>query len=88
MTHHPKERPNSLSRRVFLLRSAGAAAAFSGLDGLLAACGSTTSVPQGGELTGPGGLPLARPDKRVTLPRWEDPIKSGLKPETGGTRGC
>ena len=30
MTHHPKERPNSLSRRGFLLRSAGAAAAVSG----------------------------------------------------------
>jgi spermidine/putrescine transport system substrate-binding protein len=86
MTHHPKERPNSLSRRDFLLRSAGAAAAFYGAPGLLAACGNTTSVPEhrrGG--AGPGGLPLARPDKRVTLPRWEDPIESGLKPETGGT---
>jgi spermidine/putrescine transport system substrate-binding protein len=89
MTHHPKERPNSLSRRSFLLRSAGAAAAFSGAGGLLAACGNTTTVPEdtgkGGELVGPGGLPLARPDKRVTLPRWQDPIESGLKPETGGT---
>ena len=89
MTHHPKERPNALSRRDFLLRSAGAAAAFSGAGGLLAACGNTTSVPQAtgasGELVGPGGLPLARPDKRVTLPRWEDPIESGLEPETGGT---
>src|SRR3954464_4646824 len=89
MTHHPKERPNSLSRRVFLLRSAGAAAALSGAGPLLAACGNTTSVTQststGGELVGPGGLPLARPDKRVTLPRWEDPIESGLEPETGGT---
>src|SRR4051794_36756587 len=89
MTHHPKERPNSLSRRGFLLRSAGAAAALYGAPGLLAACGNTTSVPgttgAGGELVGPGGLPLARPDKRVVLPRWEDPIESGLKPETGGT---
>src|SRR5215208_8182838 len=88
MTHHPKERPNSLSRRGFLLRSAGAAAAFYGAPGLLAACGNTTGVPTtgaGGGLAGPGGLPLARPDKRVTLPRWEDPIESGLKPETGGT---
>jgi spermidine/putrescine transport system substrate-binding protein len=46
-------------------------------------------VPQatgtGGELLGPGGLPLARPDKRVTLPFYEDPIESGLEPETGGT---
>src|SRR6476469_5506151 len=89
MTHHPKERPNYLSRRGFLLRRAGAAVAFSSVDGLLAACGNTTSAPEstgaGGELVGPGGLPLARPDKRVTLPRWEDPIASGLKPETGGT---
>ena len=72
-THHPKERPNSLSRRAFLLRSAGAAAAVYGGPGLLAACGNTTSVPEktgaGGELTGPGGLPLTRPDRRVTLPR-------------------
>src|SRR5204863_328598 len=51
-----------------------------------AACGSTTSAPPStGAGGGPGGLPLARPDKRVTLPRWEDPIKSGLEPETGGT---
>src|SRR5215203_6819502 len=86
MTHHPKERPNSLSRRGFLLRSAGAAGALYGAGGLLAACGNTTSSSgTGGEDTGPGGLPLARPDKRVTLPRWEDPIESGLKPETGGT---
>src|SRR5256885_9697549 len=83
MTHHPKERPNSLSRRVFLLRSAGAAAAFSGAGPLLAACGNTTSAPQ--STGGPGGLPLARPDKRGTLPRWGDPIASGLKPETGRT---
>jgi spermidine/putrescine transport system substrate-binding protein len=36
-------------------------------------------------LVGPGGIPLARPDKPVTLPLWEDPIKSGLAPETDGT---
>jgi len=46
MTHHPKERPSSLSRRGFLLRSAGAAAALSSAGPLLAACGNTTSVPQ------------------------------------------
>src|SRR5262249_17943036 len=34
---------------------------------------------------GPGGIPLARPDRPVTLPLWEDPIKSGLEPETDGT---
>ncbi|MGH9678599.1 MAG: polyamine ABC transporter substrate-binding protein [Candidatus Acidiferrales bacterium] len=38
-----------------------------------------------GELMGPGGIPLARPDRPVTLPTYEDPIASGLKPETGGT---
>src|SRR5262249_48618979 len=89
MAHHPKERPGSLSRRAFLLRGAGAAVAFSAAGPLLAACGNSTSVPEStgasGELLGPGGLPLARPDKRVTLPRWEDPIASGLQPETGGT---
>jgi len=35
--------------------------------------------------SGPGGIPLARPDRPVTLPLFEDPIKSGLPPETGGT---
>src|SRR5215470_17104838 len=34
---------------------------------------------------GPGGIPLARPNQPVTLPRFEDPIKSGLEPEKGGT---
>ena len=34
---------------------------------------------------GSGGIPLARPDHPVTLPVFEDPIKSGLEPETGGT---
>ena len=34
---------------------------------------------------GPGGIPLARPNAPVTLPRFEDPIKSGLEPEKGGT---
>ena len=53
---------------------AGAGLSFSATRGLAA-----------GELTGPGGIPLARPDKPVTLPRHRDPIKSGMKPETGGT---
>jgi len=37
------------------------------------------------QLMGPGGIPLARPNAPVTLPRYEDPIKSGLEPEKGGT---
>ena len=98
MTHHPKERYGGLNRRDFLLRSAVAASALSGAGGLLAACSSSTDPEQQGattvvgstgetevQLLGPGGLPLARPDKRVELPLWEDPIESGLEPETGGT---
>ena len=89
MTHHPKERPGYLSRRDFLARAAGTGFAISGAGSLLAACSSSTTVAQetgtAGELLGPGGLPLARPDKRVSLPLWEDPIESGLEPETGGT---
>jgi spermidine/putrescine transport system substrate-binding protein len=89
MTMHPKERRNGFTRRDFLLRSAGAATALSGAGGLLAACASETTAeaPTGtsGELLGPGGLPLARPDKRITMPLWEDPIDSGLEPERGGT---
>jgi spermidine/putrescine transport system substrate-binding protein len=86
---HPRERSDGVNRREFLLRAAGAGVAFSGAGSLLAACSSSTtpSADKGknGELRGPGGLPLARPDRRVTLPRWEDPIESGLEPETGGT---
>jgi spermidine/putrescine transport system substrate-binding protein len=89
MTFHPKERKGTLNRRDFLLRSAAAATVLSGSGGLLAACSSETTpeatTGASGELLGPGGLPLARPDKRVTMPLWEDPIESGLEPETGGT---
>ena len=89
MTHHPKERNGSLNRRDFLLRSAAAATMLSTSGGLLAACSSETTpeatTGASGELLGPGGLPLARPNKRVTMPLWEDPIESGLEPETGGT---
>jgi spermidine/putrescine transport system substrate-binding protein len=89
MTRHPKERLGPLSRREFLFRTAGAATAFSGAGGLLAACASETTpeaeTGEQGEVLGPGGLPIARPDKRVTMPLWEEPIESGLEPETGGT---
>jgi spermidine/putrescine transport system substrate-binding protein len=37
------------------------------------------------QLTGPGGIALARPDQPVTLPLHGKAIESGLKPETGGT---
>ena len=89
MTLHPKERPDDFTRRDFLLRTAGAATLVSGAGGILAACASETTAEgttgKSGEPLGPGGLPLARPDKRVTMPLWEDPIASGLEPETGGT---
>ena len=71
MTHHPKERYGRLDRRDFLLRSAAAATVLSGSGGLLAACSSETTpeatTGASGEPLGPGGLPLARPDKRVTI---------------------
>ena len=91
MTLHPKERSGGLTRVDFLRRSAGAAVALSGAGGILSACSSSTTpsaqtlTGAGGEPVGPGGLPLARPDRRVTLPLWEEPIESGLEPETGGT---
>jgi spermidine/putrescine transport system substrate-binding protein len=89
MTLHPKERPDGFTRRDFLLRTAGAATLVSGTGGILAACASETTAEgttaKSGEPLGPGGLPLARPDKRVTMPLWEDPIASGLEPESGGT---
>jgi spermidine/putrescine transport system substrate-binding protein len=86
---HPKERRSGATRRDFLMRSGGAALALSGAGSFLAACSNSTSsggasTNSSGELLGPGGLPLARPDKRVTLPLWKDPIASGMKPETGG----
>jgi spermidine/putrescine transport system substrate-binding protein len=88
MTLHPKER-GGLNRRDFLVRAAGAASLATGMGGILAACSSETTASSptgtGGELLGPGGLPISRPNKRVTMPLWEDPIESGLEPETGGT---
>ena len=87
------------TRRTFIKRAGGTAAALS-IPGLLAACGSTTpvgpsSAPSSGAstgassaaaaATGPGGLPLARPDKPVTLPIYTDnkAIASGMQPEKG-----
>jgi spermidine/putrescine transport system substrate-binding protein len=68
------------------------AAASLTLPGLIEACGSTT--PTGGASAtasasktpvGPGGLPLARPYRPVTLPIYADnkAIASGLTPEKG-----
>ncbi len=79
------ERP---TRRTFIKRAGGAAAALS-IPGLLAACGSTTPVAPSGQAgssassgagsssasaagQGPGGLALARPDHPLTLPIYAD----------------
>ena len=96
MARHPKERPpgwGAWSRREFLRRSGGAAIGLGSASAILAACSNSTNAAGGGtsgagaQPVGPGGLPLARPDKRVTLPIYSDnkPIESGLQPETGGT---
>ena len=76
-------------RRTFLKRASTAAAGLT-VPGLLAACGTTS--PTGGGTSsraaanlGPGGLPLARLDRPVTLPIYADnkAIASGLQPEKG-----
>ena len=89
---HPKERRFGATRREFLARTGGAAFALSGASGLLAACGNSTQPSgagaggsSGGWPTGPANIPLSRPNHPVKLPLWEDPIASGLEPETGGT---
>jgi spermidine/putrescine transport system substrate-binding protein len=86
---HPRERPTT--RRQFLIRAGVTIGTLSGADALLAACGgsansgTTGTGAAGGWPVGPGGIPLARASHPVTLQRWETPIPSGMKPETGGT---
>ncbi|MEA2485548.1 MAG: spermidine/putrescine transport system substrate-binding protein [Actinomycetota bacterium] len=82
MTRHPRERPTQLSRREFLRRSAGAAAALPTASALLAAC-----AKPGTSHTTSGAFQLARPDHPVTLPLFDDnqAIKSGLQPEKNAT---
>src|ERR1700746_2952118 len=85
---HPRERPTT--RRQFLLRASAAVGALSGAHAGVSACGgraqsATTTGSAGGWPVGPGGIPLARASHPVTLERWEAPIASGMKPETGGT---
>jgi spermidine/putrescine transport system substrate-binding protein len=81
---HPREgwqghgAPRKLTRRSFLGRSAGAALAL-GSAPLLDACASA--------LAGTGTVPLPRPNHPVRWPVFSDnqPIKTGLPPETGAT---
>jgi spermidine/putrescine transport system substrate-binding protein len=48
--------------------------------------GPAAFADEAGKQAGPGGIPLARPDRPVKLPLHRDPIKSGLKPESGTFR--
>jgi spermidine/putrescine transport system substrate-binding protein len=81
---HPREgwqghgAPRKLTRRSFLGRSAGAALALGSVP-LLDACASA--------LAGTGTVPLPRPNHPVRWPVFTDnqPIKTGLQPETGAT---
>jgi len=67
-----------LSRRSALQRGAAAALLAGGAGGLLDACAPF--------LTGAQKVPLPRPSNPVTWPTGDlQPIKSGLKPETGAT---
>ena len=83
--------PRGTTRRTFLTRVAGSTVALSGAASLLAACGNSSVSASGGNgsgtagAAGPGGIPLARPDRPVKLPIYSDnkPIASGLQPESG-----
>ncbi len=73
------------NRRTFIKRATAAAAGLA-LPGALAACGTTSpSVSGAAAQLGPGGLPLARPNRPVALPIYKDnpAIASGLRPEKG-----
>jgi spermidine/putrescine transport system substrate-binding protein len=75
-------RRGQLSRREALgaLRNAGLTmAAFRLLTGNAFADAAAEGA------TGPGGIPLARPDRPVKLPLTNEAIKSGLEAEKGGT---
>ena len=99
MNGRPDPTDAGLSRRS-LFRRAGAAALATGAAGTLAACENTTTPVAAGGTTGGGpgilgdpsaggsvdsaGIPLARKDYPVVLPRLQDPVKSSVKPERGG----
>ena len=94
---HPKDRPG-VTRRQLLHGAAGGVVAV-GAGGLLAGCQNTTTpigACEGGGLsplvepkpTGPGGLPLPRPDNSVTWAITDDnqPIADGRQNEGGTLR--
>jgi spermidine/putrescine transport system substrate-binding protein len=73
-------RQGRLSRREALqtLRAAGLSAV------ALRLLGGDAWADAAGTAVGPGGIALARPNRPVKLPVFQDPIKSGLEPEKGG----
>jgi hypothetical protein len=68
-----------LSRRE-ALRALGTVGLIAGAAPLL---DFSALADEAGKQAGPGGIPLSRPDKPVTLPLTQDPIKSGMEPEKG-----
>src|ERR1051326_9524116 len=56
-----------------------------GIAAVMASLIADGAFADSGQPMGPGGIPLARPGHPGTLPLHEEPIKSGLQPETGGT---
>jgi spermidine/putrescine transport system substrate-binding protein len=82
----PEHRPSpAMTRRGFLSAASGAALSLTAA-GVLGGCTDATSSPAGGSAdSGPGGIPLGRPDRPVTLPLYDDSpaIAAGLAPEAG-----
>jgi spermidine/putrescine transport system substrate-binding protein len=96
---HPKERSSGVTRRSLLARAGGLAlTAGAGLG--IAGCENTTTPvavagaggggrgilgdPTAGGPVDASGIPLARRDYPVTLPRIGDHVATGAKPERGG----
>jgi spermidine/putrescine transport system substrate-binding protein len=95
----PEEPPQGVSRRS-LLRRGGALAITAGVGAALAGCENTTTpvAADGATSSGKGilgdptaggpvdsaGIPLARRDYPVTMPKLGDPVASSAKPERGG----
>jgi spermidine/putrescine transport system substrate-binding protein len=85
---HPNEPPTH-SRREFLRRAAAAGIILPSMGAILAACrDSSTDTGGPSPSTGEGGIPLATPEKPVTLPLYDDvpAIDDALSQEAGPLR--
>jgi spermidine/putrescine transport system substrate-binding protein len=98
--NEPSKLPEEGLSRRSLLRRGGALAATAGAAAALAGCENTTTPVAAGDAGGGGkgilgdptaggpvdsaGIPLARKDYPVVLPKLGDPVKSSTKPERGG----